>query len=318
MFISERLEAAEPVQRDDAATDPDAATASLNPTDIAGVFPQANWNNLELNTGSSTTLVKADGTASTASVSWTSNNTWRSTTGNNAFPAGPDRVLMAGYLDTLDTTAGAASVTISNIDASLQAPTYDVYVYLLGDSGEAFRGGGYTINNGTTSVLKYGSTMGGPTMHVEDPGTDIDNTIDGTYLRFRRLTGSSFTLTADAFLAKPPGRNDGFRAPINAVQIHARPAPGDVNGDGNVNLTDFHVIRGNFFKTGQTDEQGDLVGVGGVVDFADYREWKLRASAGDGAAADAILAGVPEPASIVLLAMGASLAALARRRTSRK
>ncbi|HJQ79108.1 MAG TPA: hypothetical protein VJ828_04090 [Lacipirellulaceae bacterium] len=294
-----------------AATDPDAATSSLNPTDVAGAVPQANWNNLTLDDGTSSTLVKSDGsTAAGTSVTWASNNTWRSTgTTNNAFPAGPDRVLMAGYLDTLDTAAGGATVTVNNIDAAVRSPSYDVYVYFLGDSG-ANRGGGYTINDGVTSVLKYGSTMNMPTMHVEDPGTDINLAQDGTYLRFRRLTGSSFTLNSDTTLTTP----NGFRAPINAVQIvHRTVGPGDVDQDGDVDITDFHILRGNLFKTGQTELQGDLDG-GGVVDFADYRIWKRNAPAG---VAASVSLNVPEPASAMILAIAAALVAFSKRRTFR-
>jgi hypothetical protein len=281
---------------------------------MAGVIPQANWNNFTLNNGSSSTNVKSDGSAATGmSVTWASNNTWRSTgTANNAFPAGPDRVLMAGYLDTLDTAAGGATVTVNNIDAAVRSPSYDVYVYFLGDSPDN-RGGGYTINDGITSVLRYGSTMAAPTAHVEDPGTDINNSMDGTYLRFRKLTGSSFTLTSNTTLTTP----NGFRAPINAVQIvHRTGPPGDVNDDGTVNLTDFHILRGNLFKTGQTEQQGDLDG-GGIVDFADYRIWKRNASPGAAASAEAFLAGVPEPASAMMLALGAALVAFSTRRTFR-
>jgi hypothetical protein len=293
-----------------AATDPDAATASLNPTEFAGVASQANWNNLALNNGSSGPLVyDKDGVSSTstASVTWASNNTWRSTTGNNSFPAGPNRKLMAGYLDTLETEAGQAMVTVSNIDAALRTPTYDVYVYFLGDSAEAFRGGGYTLTpgGGGAPIVKYGSTLGNPTTHVEDPGTDLDNTLDGTYLKFTGLTSDSFTLTANAALTMPAGRTDGFRAPINAIQIVSFVAPGDVNRDGQVNLADFHIIRGNLFKTGQSRAQGDLVG-NGIVDFADYREWKNNAAPG-------VAAGVsltPEPCTAMMLAVFGALAAL--------
>ena len=296
-----------------AATDPDAATSSLNPTDVAGVVPQPNWNNLELNTGTDVGgLVLSTGAASGATVSWNGPNTWRSTTGNNAFPAGPNRVLTAGYLDTNNTAEGAATVTVNNLDAALRTPAYDVYVYFVSDSG-ADRGGGYTLNDGINSVLKYGSTMASPSSFIEDPGTDVNNSIDGTFLRFRRMTGSSFTLTGDATLTTP----NGFRAPINAVQIHARPQRGDVNGDGSVNITDFHIIRSNLFKTGQTDEQGDIFGSGGIVDFADYREWKSHASPAAVAASVALLGGVPEPSSGMLLALGAGLALVARRRAGR-
>jgi hypothetical protein len=201
-----------------AATDPDAATSSLNPTDVAGVVPTANWNNLTGNIGTGVTGLSYDNggsaVASTATVDWTSPNTWRSTTGNNSFPAGPDRVLTAGYLDSNDTAAGGVSITVNNLDAALRSPAYDVYVYFVSDSG-ANRGGAYTINDGTVPQIKYGSTLANPTMHVEDPGTDADLSIDGTYLRFQGLTGSSFTLTSNTTLTTP----NGFRAPVNAIQI---------------------------------------------------------------------------------------------------
>jgi hypothetical protein len=40
-----------------AADDPDTATSSLNPTDVAGVVPAANWNNLFGASGNATGLV---------------------------------------------------------------------------------------------------------------------------------------------------------------------------------------------------------------------------------------------------------------------
>jgi hypothetical protein len=298
-----------------AATDPDAATSSLNPNEFAGVVSQANWNNLELNNGSSGPLVlDTDGVSSpsTASVTWASNNTWRSTTGNNSFPAGPNRKLTAGYLDTLDTAAGAAMVTVSGIDAAI-LPSYDVYVYFVSDSG-ANRGGAYTLTpgGGGTPIVKYGSTLANPTMHVEDPGTDIDLTLDGTYLKFSGLTANSFTLTGDASLTTP----NGFRAPINAIQIVKPTLPGDVNRDGQVNLTDFHIIRSNLFKTGQSRAQGDLVG-DGIVNFADYREWKNNVPAGMAAGAD-LSGAIPEPGAALMLTVFGSLVALVSRRGQRK
>jgi hypothetical protein len=207
-----------------AATDPDAATSSLNPTDVAGVVPAANWNNLAGATGAAASGLSYDnnGTAvaSGASVTWSSPNTWRSTTGNNAFPAGPNRVLTAGYLDTGNTAALGITINVTGIDAALRAPAYDVYVYFVTDSG-ADRGGGYTIDDGSGPVTKFGSSMAMPSAFVEDPGTDTDLTIDGTYVRFAGLTGSSFTLTSNTELTTP----NGFRAPINAVHIVQVPEP---------------------------------------------------------------------------------------------
>lgn len=206
-----------------AATDPDAATSTLNAADVAGFVPQANWNNLTGATGANVGVLNYNNggaaVASTATVNWSSPNTWRAG-GNNAFPAGPDRILNSGYLDSNNTAAGGVSITVSNIDAALRSPGYDVFVYFVSDS-TADRGGAYTIDDGSGAQVKYGSTLAAPTSFIEDPGTDVDNTLDGTYLRFRNLSGASFTLTSNTELTTP----NGFRAPVNAIQIVAVPEP---------------------------------------------------------------------------------------------
>ena len=204
-----------------ASTDPNATDASLLPEESAGVVPHANWNNLTGASGAAESglVYDLDGTAtaSSASVTWSSPNTWRSG-GNNAFPAGPDRKLLTGYLDTGNTAATGISITLNNIDSVFTSGAYDVYVYFVSDS-TANRGGAYTINDGNGAIVKYGSTMGAPAEFVEDPGTDANLSADGNYLRFSGLTGSSFTLTTDTTLTTP----NGFRAPINAIQIVPTP-----------------------------------------------------------------------------------------------
>ena len=299
-----------------ASTDPDVATSELLPTEAAGVISHANWNNLTGATGTGVGSLVYDlngtSTPSTATVTWTSPNTWRSG-GNNQLPVGPQRKLMSGYIDTGNTAATGITLSVDNIDAALRATPYDVYVYFVSDSN-ANRGGGYTLTPaGGTAIVKYGSTMGSPTTHIEDPGTDADITIDGTYLRYTGLTASSFTLVTNTELTTP----NGFRAPINAIQIVKPPTPGDVNGDGQVNLADFHILRGNLFKTGQSRAQGDLVGGNSIVDFADYRAWKVAAP--PGLAASVSLDGaIPEPSAGLLFVFGATLLTTnARRRAER-
>jgi hypothetical protein len=207
-----------------AATDPNATDSSLNPANVAGVVPQANWNNLAVNNGTAASgLVLDTGGGSTASVTWASPNTWRSAV-NNAFPAGPNRVLTNGYLDSNDTATGGVNITVNNIDAALRAPAYNVYVYFVGDSPDN-RGGAYTLTPGGGSpIVKYGSTLAMPSAFIEDPGTDIDNSLDGTHLVFRQLTAPTFTLVSDTTLTTP----NGFRAPVNAIQIVAVPEPASV------------------------------------------------------------------------------------------
>jgi len=97
------------------------STGTLSPGVKAGVVQQGNWNNLTGASGNASGVV-ADysGTpiGTVVSVTWSSPNTWSSTgrgEENNGFPAGGDRTLMTGYLDTTDQAAGGASVTVSGI-----------------------------------------------------------------------------------------------------------------------------------------------------------------------------------------------------------
>jgi hypothetical protein len=74
--------------------------------------------------------------------------------------------------------------------------------------------------------------------------------------------------------------------------------PGDVDGDGDVDADDYSVIRMNMFTQVGSRTQGDLV-FDGIVNFADFKEWKSRASAS--VLAEVFGAAVPEPGSMVLL-----------------
>jgi hypothetical protein len=89
--------------------------------------------------------------------------------------------------------------------------------------------------------------------------------------------------------------------------------PGDVNGDLVADINDFNIIKMNLFNTGQTRQQGDIAGGDGIVDFADYRQWK-NAAAPAVAASVSLFGEVPEPASGLLLAASGALLFAARRR----
>lgn len=198
---------------DEYPANPGAGT--LAASDIAGVVPQGNWNNLAGAVGAASGLWGDDGVATTASVSWSSPNTWSSTGRGeeNNLLTGPNRTLLIGYLDTGDNSATAASVTVSGLPAAFASGGYNVIVYALGGVGG--RGGGYTIG-GTTLI---GTAPFNPTDLEQDAGVDMTDV--GNYLVFSGLTGDSFTLVADATLGN-------FRAPINGIQIVAVPEPGAI------------------------------------------------------------------------------------------
>jgi len=200
-------------------------SGTLAPTAVAGasLVAQANWNNLTLLNGTSTTIVGDAAGASQATavtVSWTSANTWASTgrgEENNQL-TGADKTLMTGYLDT--GAASTSSVTIQNLPEALTSGGYDVYVYLLG--GVPAKGGGYRILDANSgAVLKdyvKAQCSVNPTAHVQaiptatDPGT-------GTYVLFSGLASANIKVEATTDGGLGFGTNP--RAPINAIQLVA-------------------------------------------------------------------------------------------------
>ena len=177
-------------------------------TGSAGVFGNSVWNNLGFATGSVSQLLDDSGSLVPVKVDWVSNNTWASTgrgEENNTAPAGGDRNLMTGYLDTSDTSV--TTVTVSGLGNVFTDFGYEVIVYMKG--GVNGRGGSYTIGAQTQS-------------HVDTAafnGTFVQGA-SGDYLVFRNVYGSAFTLTAT------PTTPALFRAPLNGIEIHPIPEPG--------------------------------------------------------------------------------------------
>ncbi len=194
---------------------------------VAGVVPQAHWNNLNANNGSASALVGSDNGAAvttTIGVTWSSPNTWSSTgrgEENNQFPAGPDRTLMTGYLDT-DNAAGVVNIAVTGIPPEFTSGGYDVIVYALGGTSNN-RFGAYSIG-GETKIL---NSAANPTGYVEDLG--VSKTDNGNYTVFKGQFGTSFNLIASAVT---PADGNGTRAPVSAIQIvkSSNPEAGLVRG----------------------------------------------------------------------------------------
>jgi hypothetical protein len=104
----------------------------------------------------------------------------------------------------------------------------------------------------------------------------------------------------------------GTHVAVDRVTLEPRNAPGDANGVGGVTLADYTIIQANSFTSQPAGMNGD-VNYDGLVDFKDFHEWKTSFPGGV-AAAEAALAGIPEPAGLTLAAgMLATLVGLIRR-----
>jgi hypothetical protein len=91
---------------------------------------------------------------------------------------------------------------------------------------------------------------------------------------------------------------------------------GDADCNNTVDMVDFEAIRANFRKLVATRDQGDLVR-DGIVNFADFGEWKTAFLSGGGSLAEvnlSFLANVPEPASASLFFVAMALLSACRNR----
>jgi hypothetical protein len=192
------------------ADEPDGARSDV--AGPAGVLGTANWNNLDLLSGTAAGLVNSDGVATGVSVEWLSNNTWASAgrgEDNNTAPPGDDRNLMTGYLDTAGAGGQGVQIDVSGLSAAITEPAYDVYVYTKG--GVIGRGGEYVIGAETQE-------------HTDTAPFDGTYVLgsEGDYLIFEGVSGDSFTLTTIPTIGAPE------RAPVNAIEIVGVPEPSSV------------------------------------------------------------------------------------------
>jgi hypothetical protein len=188
------------------------AAPAMAATEVAGVKAAARWNGAANITGTLANLLLADGTATTASVTWNAPSM-----GTNpgewvvgfADMAGNTR-MMNGYLDPV-TSSMPAVITVSGLPASITGGGYDVYVYVTGDvgTGTTTRTYNYSIGAAMFTVSQTGPVPTSFTSFTLAPAGGA-----GNYIVFRNLTAATFTLTATPGTGTP-----NMRAPVNGLQI---------------------------------------------------------------------------------------------------
>ncbi|MCP5520311.1 MAG: hypothetical protein H7A46_02030 [Verrucomicrobiales bacterium] len=204
----------------------DRAGGQLAAADVAGVWPQANWNNLRGNTNPrGGVLVNEDGNATPVVVSWSANGTW-ATTGageeNNCF-TGPNKTLMTGYLDSNNDSNDG--VILTGIPAT---EPYDLVVYSQGSV--VGRGGAYRVLDANTGAVladwRQVTTGTCPTEFVQAPAnTDPAVWEEGNFILFCGLQAQDIMIQAydgvnpatSVDLGTPAGGTQ--RASVQAVQV---------------------------------------------------------------------------------------------------
>jgi hypothetical protein len=188
-------------------------TVAMAATESAGVKPATHWNSAANRTGTLASLVLADGTTSSASVTWNSPiaSGETSATWSLHFTDAPGDVrMMNGYLDPR-ATASPATVTVSGLPSPMNSG-YDVYVYCFEE-----------MTWGDTRISKY--TIGSTTHTVKQTEPPLVTSFAGftlapeagagNYVVFKNVTGTSFTLTA----TPASSASGAVRAPVNGIQI---------------------------------------------------------------------------------------------------
>jgi hypothetical protein len=231
-----------------------------------------------------------------------------------------------------DATTGLLSTTGTNI---IGLPAYLLgqdYVRFANDAKDnANYSAVVTADRPSTFYVLIDNRTNGPAMNTSNPNTEdpvlggsLQWVIDGGWVRVN--TGISPNGQGDFTGVDEGGDGVGagiglnqffsvYRFPQDSQQVTisnpgtggnmtslvvvpAGPPPieGDVNGDMNVDILDYEIIRDNFRNTGVTRAEGDL-NFDFQVGFEDFVIWRN--------AFNAAPAPVPEPGSLALLAVAA-------------
>ncbi len=224
-----------------------SSTTAMGSSESAGVVAGTNWNSAAGAASSSPLALRSQtGTATGATLSWSSDNTWNTpvadTAGNNR--------MMRGYLDN-----GSLNPTTVTV-AGLSPATYTIYVYTDGDNSGITRSAAYSVSGPGITTVTVNATDAANT-NFSGSFIQASNSA-GNYVVFSGISiTSGFTLTAT-----PGSSSNGVRAPVNALQIvpGSGPAPDFITSAAPSSQTAF--VPGS---TTYTTTIAPLNGFGGTV-----------------------------------------------------
>jgi len=176
------------------------STYQLAPSDVAGVVPASNWNDVTGTSGTGIALKNGAGSNSGASLAFDAGDN-----GVIAGPSGNDQKMMFSYIHE------GASATVSSL--SLADP-YDVYVYFWDEDSKnlpediTLTSSSYTK---TFYVKEETTPYPGYVRAYNTVAPPVGTRDAGTYVVFTGVTGSSFTV-------------DTGGEELNGIQITPEPA----------------------------------------------------------------------------------------------
>jgi hypothetical protein len=221
---------------------------SMAATEAAGVVAVNNWNQANgAKSSSPLALVDETGAATTATVTWSSDDVW-----DEPITDQPGNVrMMKGYLDN-----GNQDTTVVNVSGlPPDSNGYNVYVYADGAAGGSNTGIYQISGTGittTSTTLTYTSNFSGTFVQATSA-----NPV-GNYVMFTIPGVSGFTLSAI-----PSTASSGFeRAPINGIQIVPNGAP---NPDFTISATPSSATANPSSPASYTVTIGALNGFTGAV-----------------------------------------------------
>lgn len=187
---------------------------TLGPSAIAGPVGSINWNNTSTASGFQSGLLDVHGNVTSASISWSSSNTWANGDNNGS----PDRILLHPYLDD---GGGGLSINVFNIPFAL----YRVYGIVSSDQNS--NNNTYT----TSDFLVNGNEVLGGTATAAGGWNYAVNNFSGNH--WRQLTTSqigNYWLTgfesSSTLTIRGVPRFGSQRGSLAGIVIQAVPEPG--------------------------------------------------------------------------------------------
>jgi hypothetical protein len=177
---------------------------------VAGVVPQANWNNAAGASGSLAVLNTDGGTASGASIAWATNEEWSI----GSAVADANGTLLNGWISSNNATPSTIDIT------NIPYPLYDLYVYMNHDRGT--EDVDITGPFGTFRLHENDTDINAAVTFVQQTATaDGDPSQQGNYARFTNLSATDLNLILG------PGGAEGTtdRGAIAGIQLVQVPEP---------------------------------------------------------------------------------------------